>query len=382
MADLVQRPTPSREPGQRPQVKGVKERRPSEKEQQWAIGQAEALAKTTEQLESHCRAEMGMQETCETIDSPVRNMGLSDMSGPLPDDDFYDFEEYGEDNPVSDPDAPSHLKPLWDKNDLDALDAGNEPEPFADIIIDEFGNVEIPREELLETYYGGFPDESSPLTTRGLQLLITAQMLRAVGEALVEKEGDLILSREADFSKVNLLPLTQEALMIPLGITDAPTRARVTDRYIKTPYWGTLHLSAFFQGVSEEWKTIVKYVRELVEGEDPENPYANKIVWNDIRQRYSLAHNSNRQLRNELIKAGIPLKKPRKEIYGYTKNWKEEEKVKRVNISDIPGIRTELQDNYGLFDTGQTRQCREEQYIPFVEDRIMAVLKTLGVEVR
>ena len=375
MADLVQRPTGRREPSQRPQVRGVKDRKPSEKEQQWAIGQAEALEKTQEQLESQCRAEMGMKETCETIDSPVRNIGFSDMSGPLPDDDFYDFGEYGEDNPVADPDAPSHLRPSWDKNDFDALGAGNDQEPTADIIIDEFGNVEIPREELLDTYYGGFADESSPLTPRGLQLFITAQMLRAVGEALVEKEGDLILSKETDLSKVNLLPLTQEEVMSPLGITNAPTRARITDRYIKTPYWGTLHLSVFFQGVSEEWRAIVKYVRNLVEGEDLENPYANRILWNDIRSRYSLAHNSNRQFRNELVKAGIPLKKPRKEIYDYARKWKEEEKAQRVNISDIPGIRTELQDNYGLFNTKQTRQCREEQYIPFVEDRITAVLK-------
>jgi|TARA_Y100000031_G_scaffold156649_1_gene212151 hypothetical protein len=382
MTDLVQRPTKGQEKSRRQQVKGVQERKPSEKGQQWAIGQARVHEATQEELESQIRAEVGMNEWCEAIDQPVWNTAFLDMSGPLPDDDFYDFGEYGEDNPVSDPDKPSHLRPSWEKNDFDALNADNNLEPLPDIIIDEFGNVEIPREELLQTYYGRLPGESYPLSQKGMQVLTTAQMLRAVGEALVEKEGDLILSGETDFSNVTLLPLTQKELMEPLSITDKSTRTRITDRYIKTPHWGVLHLSVFFPGVDEEWRAVAGYVRQLLKGEDLSNPYPNKVLWDDIQKKFSLSYKNNRQFRNELVKVGIPLRKSRKDIYDSTRKWKEKKKVQRVNFSDISKIRGDLQHNYGLFNTTQTKPCRAKQYIPFVEDRITAVLKGLEVEVR
>ena len=88
-------------------------------------------------------------------------------------------------------------------------------------------------------------------------------------------------------------------------------------------------------------------------------------------------------LRNKFIKAGIPLRKPREEIYTLTKEWKEKGNVQEVRLHDIPGIRLELQTKFNMFSTGQTLQCRRMQYATFVEKRIRAVLeKKLGVEIK
>ncbi|MBC8458943.1 MAG: hypothetical protein H8D67_13190 [Deltaproteobacteria bacterium] len=215
---------------------------------------------------------------------------------------------------------------------------------------------------------------------KALQRLIVAERLRAVAEALIEREREIILSGEADFSKVRLLPLTQKEVMEPLGI-GKELRSRMANRYVKTPYWGILHLSVFFQGVEKEWRNILEHVREWLKGEDLENPYANKVLWDDVRRRYSLKHKDNKELRNKLIEAGIPLKKPRKDIYTLTKKWREKGSVREVRLPDIPKIRLELQNGFNMFSTGQTLQCRKKQYTPFVEERVGAVLEELGVRI-
>lgn len=380
MADMVQRV--GRKPEQRPKttIGQASEQKTSPAQQQWAINLSQTLEAPLEKVEAQLRSEMGMNENCEDLDQPASNASFLDMSGPLPDDDFYDYGELDrEDNPVADPDGVIHGA-LWEKNDFEALSAGNDPEPLPDIIMDEFGNVEIPRESLLDDYYVRLGGDNRELPPKGLQLLITAERLRAVAEALIEKEGETILSGEADFSKIKLLPLTQKEIMAPLGM-GKELRSKMTNRYVKTPYWGILHLSVFFQGAKKEWRNILDYVRKKLKGEDLENPYANRVLWNDVKREYSLEHKDDRQLRNKLMEAGIPLKKPRNDIHKFTKKWQEKGDINQVQLLDIPGIRVDLQKKFDMFSTKQTLQCREKQYIPFVEERMRAVLQELGVKI-
>ena len=380
MADLVQRVGGKQEQRPKRTIGQALEQKTSPGQQQWAINLSKTLEAPLEKVEAQLRSEMGMNENCEALDQPASRASFLDMSGPFPDDDFYDYSELDkEDNPVADPDGAIYGS-SWEKNDFEALSAGNDPEPVPDIIIDEFGNVEIPRESLLDDYYVRLGDDSRELPPKGLQLLNTAQMLRAVAEVLIEREGDIILSGEADFSKIKLLPLTQKEIMAPLGM-GKELRSRMTNRYVKTPYWGILHLSVFFQGVEEEWRNILEYVREKLKGEDLENPYPNNVLWDDVKRRYLLGHKDDRQLRNKLMEAGIPLKKPREDIYTFTKKWQKKGSVHNVGLQDIPGIRLELQQEFNMFSKGQALQCRRNQYIPFVEKRIRAVLQELGVKI-
>ena len=82
-----------------------------------------------------------------------------------------------------------------------------------------------------------------------------------------------------------------------------------------------------------------------------------------------------------MMQEGIPLCKPRKEIYAATKKWVEQgNTVKgKVSPSEVSRIRQVLYDKYGLFGSGQSTICRQEQYGPFVENRILVVLKECGV---
>jgi hypothetical protein len=142
-----------------------------------------------------------------------------------------------------------------------------------------------------------------------------------------------------------------------------------------------LHLSVFFGGVQGQWENVLNDVGAMLKGEDLENPYGNEQVWEKMQTVYSLDLKDNRMFRNRLKKAGIPLSKSRKDIYCMTKKWKEQKCVMKVARTNIPQIRLELQEALKLFGSRQTKQCKEKQFTPFVEDRIGAVLKKLGVEV-
>lgn len=381
MGNLVQRPERTQAAKLRQTIGGGQKGIPSWKQQQWAIGLADALEDTAEQADSRIRNELGMAEKCEELDEPGRYSAFFDPSGPGPDDDVYDFGEYDEDNPLLDPDGVMDSSASWEASEFDILDASNDPEPVPDIIFDEFGYVTIPLEDSLYEGFGKPGDGGAELSIKGRQYLANARVLRVVAEALIEKEGELILGGETDFAKITLLPLTQKELMAPLGIEDKPTRARITNRYIKTPYWGVLHLSVFFKGVEAEWREIMDHVRETIKREDVENPYSNEWLWSDISRRHSLSHNSNRQFRNELRKAGIPLQKPRKDIYKIVGKWKKKQNLDRVKRSEIPEIRLKLLKQFNLFSTKQTLPCREERFIPFVEQRIKGILQVMGVRV-
>ena len=257
-------------------------------QEQWAIGLREILDAPIEKDRTRIRSEMGMGEKGEDLDQPASNVIFSEMSGPLSPNDLFDFGEYPkEDNPVADPDGVDHGSSLI-KNDFEASMGNSDPEPVPDIIIDECGNVEIPRETLIHNYYGRFGCDGKELPPKALQSLNAAEKLRAVAEALIKKEGKTILRGDSDFSQVKLLPLTQKEVMEPLGIVDKGLRSSIANRYVKTPLWGILPLSVFFQGKGGEWRNILNYVRGRLEVESLKNPDANKKLWKNVIKRFSL----------------------------------------------------------------------------------------------
>jgi hypothetical protein len=360
-------------------IGNVSKQESSPMRKKWAIGRRKILDASIEEERALIRREMGMDEKCEDPDQPASNTSFSEPSGPLSPNDLFDFEEYDkEDNPVADPDGVTYDS-SWDKNDFEASMGNSDPEPVPGIIIDEHGNVEIPRETLIHDSYGRFGGDGKELPPRALQRLNSAEKLRAVADALIKKEGQTILRGDSDFSQVKLLPLTQKEVMEPLGMVDKGLRSSIADRYVKTPLWGILPLSVFFQGKEKtNWSNILDYVRKTLKGEDIESPYDNDVLWPLVKQEFSLTLKSNKTLNNKLLEAGIPLKKPRVDIYTLTKEWKMKGNVQEVRSRDIPGIREDLQKKF----TGHTSLCRREQYTPFVEERIRAVLNKLKVVIK
>ena len=297
-------------------------------------------------------------------------------------EDGYSFTELDEHSPLSDPDARPHRTQGWPANDFDAHEDQAGSEPTADIVIDEFGHVRIPLEEVLDRYFGPVEAKEGqlPLPPNIRRAFLKALMLRRIGEALVNSNRDAILGGEGDPGKIRLTPLTQKDLMAPLGIENKSMRSRLADRYVKTPHWGLVHLSVFFR--ARWWEVPIQNIRDWLRGEDVANPYQNDLLYKRLKKAAPRPYKDNRQLRNILREAGIPLRRPRLEIYERTEAWvKNHGGPKCVRLSSIPKIREELVNKHSLFSKGQGRQCREPQYQAFVEERIAAVLRRLGVEV-
>jgi hypothetical protein len=344
----------------------------------WAIERNQALEQTVEEAENRIRGEMGMDVAIEELETSSFQAFL-DASGPLPDEDDYDFSEYEEDSPLADPDGVTDNDAFIGATEFDILSGGSDPEPSPDIIIDEFGHITIPLEDMIFANY--CRTHNGKALGRKFQIdLKNAKDLRRVAEALLEKERDRILGDKTDLSGT-YFPYTQKNFLGALGITGKEVCSKFTNRYVKTPCWGIIHLSVFFGGKEDEWRSIMDAVKNVLKGENVEYPYDNNQVWEEVRQDFSLGLKDNQMFRKKLRESGIPLKKARKDIYDVTRKWKQHGSVVKINRSDIPGIRLTLHKKFNLFDSKQTKQCKEEQFIPFVEERIEAVLKKLGVEI-
>ena len=300
----------------------------------------------------------------------------SNLTGPDPDKDEFDYKEYGPDNPAADPDEPEVEGLSMDRGGFDIMDGSNDPGPLPDIIVDEFGGITIPMEDRLNEYFGKRINKGGQLPIKIKNYLHVARNLRKVADALLESEEhkQLIFESETAFSKIKFPKLTQKKFMEPLGIKTKSTRSRISNRYIKTPNWGVLHLSQFFPGVEVDWGKILDYVREILEGESLKNPWSTKQIWKLVTNNFDLNYKNSRMFKKNLAQAGIPLRKPRKDIYTCTEKWKEKWDVWNVGSPDIRKIRLELQKEFKMFDDGQAEKCGKEPYIPFVEARIWAVL--------
>lgn len=303
-----------------------------------------------------------------------------DPEGLSPDDDDYDFSEIGEESPLADPDHPAHL---FQKIDLDPFEddyADNMPSYMPDIIIDEFGAVSIPREDNLFKYYGN-SHQGKGLSPHARAVDEVARLLRAVGEYLAEKLMSKMPAPGQFPTMAELPQLNRGMFMKSIGVEDKALSARLAAICVSTPYWGVIPLAEFFLSKAEEgWRQAMDLVLENLKAENPADPFKNDYLWQVVEPTLSKDYTNNRQFRNILRNQGIPLRKPRKEIYDSVVRWAETNRPTEIKLSEIPGIFDQLLRD-GLFDEGQGSICREIQYRPFVEERIRAVLVHRGVKV-
>ncbi len=344
-----------------------------------AIAQSKILEASFEQI-----AVMVEQEMTPEFDTDLHEFSKDPYSpgflNPPEDDDFYDFSEYDEDDPRQDPDRRYAGESFQNNNDFEAMEAATSITPKDDIIFDPFGGLSIPLDELLFRFYGHsmvhHKQKKSALFNR---IQIKAEFLRKIGEILLEKVGQIILSNETDLTKIKLPSLTQKEFMKPLGL-DKHRSSHLLNHYIETPNWGILHLSLFFEG--DQWSDAITEIKELLISEDLSNPYKNDILFNILKESASKEYQDTQQYRIILKKWGIPLAKPRRDIYECVKKWQQDNSHQQIKVSDIPRIFETLVKNYGLFNNIQTKPCLESQYVPFIEKRITAVLESLGVHVQ
>ncbi|MBN2033355.1 MAG: hypothetical protein JW836_08780 [Deltaproteobacteria bacterium] len=350
---------------------------PRELQRRKAISVAREMDKPLQDSELAVREEISSISS-EELDQDDPTSYYLDAEGLSPDNDVYDFSEYDEDSPLYDPDDLHHLLPSEGLNPFDEERDDITPAPAPDIIIDEFGAVSIPREDLVFRYYGKAAQEGR-LSPRARDVDEVARLLRKVGEGLAQEWMPKVQAQGNTLVKAELVKLRREDFMKSIGIEDKPVAARLAAMNVSLPYFGVMPLGDLFSGEAEEgWKKAVEVVIEELAGENPENPYSNEYLWNRISPNLSFGYANNRQFRNTLCENGIPLKKPRKDIYKYTLKWIKENKRKKINRSEIPRVHEDLL-SLGLFSDGHGRLCREPQYRAFVEERIRAVLLRFGL---
>jgi hypothetical protein len=295
----------------------------------------------------------------------------------------YDFSEYDLDSPLADEDA---LDFLSMDNSINILESDQYPSylnPVPNVIIDELGNVTIPAELRLIEEEKSSPDQQDKW--------FACQKLRQVMETLVHQTRHVLLNPEK--LPANLPSLTQGDFIENISIADLDVAlmSRIADRYVKTPFWGVLHLTEFFQGQKKKagiWQDVTEKIRKDIENESPDNPTKTKFLWNkykagiqDLVTEDASDDKTFRTFRNHLSAAGIPLETPRKEIFAKVQQWAKDTGKARINKSELHAVRQELFDNYGLFQTKKTQICQDVQYQPFVENRIAQVLRKINVEV-
>ncbi len=330
----------------------------------WAIERNTALEHTVED------AETALDIAIEELEASSFKAFL-DPSGPLPDDDDYGFEEYEEDSPLADPDGVTDDDAFIGATEFDILSGGSDPDPSPDIIIDEFGHITIPLEDMILADYCR-AHNGKALERKAQIYLSNAQDLRRVAEALLEKERDRILGDDTDLSSIHF-PYTQKDFMEPLGITGKPRCSKIANRYIKTPHWGVFHLSVFFEGVQYEWRTILDDARKILKKETYSEPYSSKTLWRLVRKDSS--PQENQVFRKKLPEAGIPPEKARRDIFRAAEKWVKKNGAKEIQREKIPEIRLVLQKDYKLFAGPGKKRYREEPFIPFVNERIRDILK-------
>ena len=342
----------------------------------WAIERNQALEHTVEEAESRIRAEMGMDVTIEELETPSFQAFL-DASGPLPDEDDYDFLEYEEDSPLADPDGITDNDTFIGTTEFDILSGGSDPEPSPDIIIDEFGHITIPLEDMIFANYCRAHNGKALGRMYNIYSK-NAKDLRSVAEALLEKERDRILGEETDLSGI-YFPYTQKDFLGALGITGKEVCSRITNRYIKTPCWGIFHLSVFFGGVQDEWRSIMNDAREKLKKEFFQDPYPSMTLWKLVRKDSS--PRDDQVFRKKLSDAGIPPEKARRDIFRAVEEWRKKNGMQEIQWERIPEIRLLLQEKFKLFAGPKKMRYREEPYIPFVNERIRDSFIELGVKI-
>ncbi len=303
--------------------------------------------------------------------------GLDEM----PDEDAFDMSEYEEDGPFRDVDESEES---WDDgNPLEFPGPGLDPFPTAQVILDITGDIILPVESWLQDRLAGTDMPDDKLIRRWE----AARLLRQLAERMVQEWKEILLDPEKGVT--DLPAPTQAEFAGRAGISNKSFMSRcVSSRYMATPYWGIIPLSAFFrfkEAREEAWDRVIEEAVMHIQSEDPEHPLKTEVLWNEVRGRLSdlgiAPPSSNRMLRNRLNERGVPvLPGRRKEIYLKVKKWwGKNGKPATLPRSSIPKIKTDLILHHGLFASNAAKECRGPLYAPFVEERIARVFEDLKV---
>lgn len=274
---------------------------------------------------------------------------------------------------------------LWPEA-LYATDLHGNPlgQPMPAIEINEFGEVIV----LLSDHLDRCRD-SRTLALLDLYNQIgmgtkRSEFLRACGEGIVNKNSDELLYGPPSIVDAKLKPMTQKEVFSAFTIP-ANSTAILKNTCVRTPLWGVVPLSAFFE--TDEWDLTIEEVRREIEKESVEYPdkiKKNSSTWKTLSD--SRPHLgklvTNRMLLNKMVEYDIPVAPGRKNIYDSVKRWRRTHKSSsEIATHAIPDLVQELMDHFGLFRSESTERYREERFKDFTEKRVIKILKVLGIQV-
>jgi len=300
----------------------------------------------------------------------------------MPDVDEFDLSEYDQDGPYKDPDDPDGP---WDGYDdpLNVPGPGLDPLPYPQVIIDTTGGAVIPVETWLQRRLAGTEAPTATFTAKWEAAL----RIRKVVDRMIQEWKEILLDPD---KRIGDLPPTSRAEFAErAGIGGKSYLDHiVARRYVATPYWGVVPMSAFF-GVDEAreaaWDVLLSEVIDWIRSEDPEHPVKTEVLWIEVNKRLSesdiAAPQDNKMFRERLNKRGIPAAPAnRSQIYAKVKKWwKQTGKPDTYPRSAVPMLRKHLMEQHGLFSSSKARLCQGEVFRPFVEERIARVLQDLKV---
>ncbi|MCE5335942.1 MAG: hypothetical protein LLG06_15280 [Desulfobacteraceae bacterium] len=292
---------------------------------------------------------------------------------PLKDEDESDMEESE--------DPPDQLE----SEDYPATDPDGNPQdiPAVAIIINEFGEVIVPRETYLYESSGYAFTGAGSAIRRGAKRV---GLLKIAGKAIVDNNRDLLLDGPEDFSEVCLRRISQ--ISVFEEFTNAPNSSSlVTGNCVKTPLWGVVPLSTFFY--PDEWEQTMKEAwKALSVPADLENPMSQNELWNVLARTrphlLRLQDEDKRMLRLKMHEYGIVKDQGRKLMKRWTDGWIDSRikagGLKSIRRREIPAIREEMLTST-LFDKPHASKCREPVYRRFIEERLTAILKSEKFEI-